>query len=427
MKIAVIGAGKMGLPLACQFARQGGEVMAIDANSAVVEAIRAGRMMFQEPGMDELLASVRAAGRIDATTSIEDGVRGQDVVVAIIPVLLTKERTADLSIMTAVSSQIARVLKPGMMVSYETTFPVGTTRKVLAPLLEAGGLRAGEDFDLVFSPERVKSRLVLDHLTNTPKIVGGVNQRSAARAEAFYGNYLGAPVINVGTLEAAELAKLAGMLYRDVNIALANELAAYSEAVGVDFEPVRKASNTDGEAFLLSPGIGVGGHCAPVYPYFVMEHAASLGLTMALTAQGRSFNDHQAARHLDRLAQSGFPLAGSRVLILGLGFRPQVKEHTCSTAFLLQAAARDRGAEVVLEDPLYSPEELRAHGFSPFCRSSDPWPGAIILHTAHDAYRQPDFSLWRHKGVTHVVDGRNAWQPEAARKAGLVYLAPGCP
>ncbi len=136
------------------------------------------------------------------------------------------------------------------MVSYETTLPIGGTRALL-PILESGGLRGGRDFDLVFSPERVKSQLVIQRLTKNPKIVGGLTPEAAARAAAFYGEHLGAPVINVGALETAEMVKLAGMVYRDVNIALANELARYCEAAGIDFPTVVQAANNDGEANLL--------------------------------------------------------------------------------------------------------------------------------------------------------------------------------
>ena len=195
----------------------------------------------------------------------------------IVPALLDANRRADLGALEGVACEIAAGLRVGTLVCFETTVPVGSTRNRFLPLLEKTGLRAGIDFDLAFSPERVKSLYVLKHLSEIPKIVGGVNDRSAERAAEFYAAFLGAPVMNLGSLEAAEFAKIAGMIYRDVNIALANELAAYAESVGLDFRPVREAANTDGEAALLTPGIGVGGHCTPVYPYFLIQDAADRG------------------------------------------------------------------------------------------------------------------------------------------------------
>src|SRR5262249_38088931 len=214
VKVVVVGAGKMGLPLACQFARQGAEVAACDVNPTVVRAINAGECPFDEPGVPALLREGVSAGRLRATTETADAVANSEVVVVIVPAVLTPERDVDTSILETASREIARGLRPGTLVSYETTMPVGGTRRVLLPVLEESGLTAGEQFDLAFSPERVKSQRLLDHLTRNPKVVGGLTPAAAESASAFYGTFLGAPVMNVGTLEAAEMVKLAGMIYR---------------------------------------------------------------------------------------------------------------------------------------------------------------------------------------------------------------------
>ena len=427
MKVAVVGAGKMGLPLACQFAHQGASVIACDKNPAVVAAINEGRCLIDEPGVPELLAETVKAGRLRATTDTTAATRESDVVVVIVPAVLTPQRHIDVSILESASRQIAEGLRPGMLVSYETTLPVGGTQRYLKPLLEAGGLKAGVDFDLVFSPERVKSQRVLLHLTKTPKVVGGITPSAAQRGEEFYGRYLGALVINVGTLEAAEMVKLAGMVYRDLNIALSNELARYAEAVGVDLAPVIEAANTDGEAFLLHPGIGVGGHCTPVYPYFLIHDAANKGIPATLSERARRINDGQASHVLDRVEREWDKLQSKRILILGLGFRPQVKEHIYSTAFLLRDELRQRGAEVRLHDPLYSAEEITACGFVPGSLEDSPAPEVIVLNTAHADYAALDFPALAKRGVQVIVDGRNAWDPETVRQAGLNYLGVGRP
>jgi nucleotide sugar dehydrogenase len=424
VKIALIGAGKMGLPLACQMAHRGGEVVACDINERLVAAINSGRMPFEEPGVGEILARTVAAGALRASVNVPESISWAEVVVTIVPVLLTSLREPDLQIIESITRTIASHMRPGQMISYETTLPVGTTRRKLLPLLEASGYRAGSDFDLVFSPERVKSRLVLQHLSQVPKIVGGVNEASARRAEDFYHTYLGAPTINVGALEAAEFAKLAGMIYRDVNIALANELAAYAEVANLDFHSIVAAANTDGEAALLTPGIGVGGHCTPVYPYFVLHDARRRGIDMALSERARCINDNQPRRMLHRAVEDGESLAGENLLILGLGFRPGVKEHTLSPAFLIREEAIRCGAAPFLHDPLYDDDEIRKHGFAPM-KLDGPLPPIVVLNTAHPEYSRVDFADWRERGVRTVVDGRNLWQSSAARQAGLRYVAPG--
>ena len=424
MNVAVIGAGKMGLPIACQLASRGAVVQACDVNEQLVATLNRGECPFDEPGLASLLQQAVAEGRITATTDTPRAVATSDVVIVIVPVLLTANRQADLRHIHVVARQIGKSLRQGSLVIFETTLPVGTTRSLL-PLLESGGRCAGVDFDLVFSPERVKSRFVIKYLTETPKVIGGLSPEAAARATAFYREYLGAPVLDVGSLEAAELVKLAGMVYRDVNIALANEIARYADALGVEFGPIAAAANTDGEAALLTPGIGVGGHCTPVYPYFFIQDAAERGLQPQLTELGRRINDEQPKQTIARLEAIWQPVAGQRIMILGLGFRPEVKEHTCSPAFQIRDALVERGAHVELCDPLYSPEEIRSHGFEPGQLDYGPAPDAIILATIHRAFLQLNFHLLASNGLKAVVDGRNAWDPLELKQCSIKYLGIG--
>jgi len=430
MKVTVVGAGKMGLPLACQFAHRGAQVTVCDINERLVGTINRGEAPFDEPGLPERLSEGVAAGRLRASTDTEKAVRDSEVVVVIVPALLTAERSIDASILQSVADQIGRSARPGTMICFETTLPVGGTAALLQPHLEQGGLRAGVDFDLVFSPERVKSQAVFKHLTVNPKVVGGFTANAAARAAEFYGQYLGAPVINVGTLEAAEMVKLAGMIYRDVNIAVANELARYSEAVGVDLGALREAINSDGEAQLLSPGIGVGGHCTPVYPYFLIRDAEKRKLPATLAQRSREINDGQAAHMVAQLEGIWSAVRGRRVLILGLAFRPEVKEDILSSAYLIRQALQARGAQVSVHDPLFDAEEIRRKGFLPgqFPGQGDAAsPEVLVLNTAHQAYRTLDFAALAQQGVAAVIDGRNAWNPQEVAAAGITYLGVGRP
>ena len=426
MNIVVVGAGKMGLPLACQFAHRGADVTVCDVKQSIVDTINRGECPIDEPGVGELLADAVIRGTLRASTDLTSATRKASVIVVIVPVLLTPCKEADLSAIVSVSQQIAAGLQPGSMVSYETTLPVGTTRG-LAKILESSGLRAGLDFDVVFSPERVKSRLVLKHLTENSKVVGGLTSSAAERAVGFYTQYLGAPTIDVGTLEAAELVKLAGMVYRDVNIALANEIARYAEAVGVDLHAILPAINSDGEATMLCPGIGVGGHCAPVYPNFVIRDGERWGLEMPLTKVGRQINESQAAWCIDRVERVWMPLRDRSALILGLGFRPQVKVHTFSTSFLIGAELRKRGAHVFLNDPLYTELEIFAQGFDPLPLTAVNLPPVVILSTAHSTYAGLDFHDLARRGVRVIVDGRALWQAQDVSDAGILYLGVGRP
>jgi nucleotide sugar dehydrogenase len=309
------------------------------------------------------------------------------------------------------------------LVIYETTVSVGGTRRKLVPLLEEkSGLKAGTDFLVGYSPERVKANLVLERLETTPKVVGGFNDASLARTAALYREYLGAPVDEVGSIEAAEMTKLLGMLYRDVNIALANELAAFCELAGVDFDRVRSSANSDGEANVLLPGIGVGGHCTPVYPYFLTRESRRLGITQRLSEAAREINDQQPARQLARVASLWKPLRAQPVHLLGLGFRPGVKVDTFSPAYTLNSELLALGAEVSLSDPYYTSDELCALGFRP---AQPEEAKVVVLNTAHKEFATPDFAAWRRAGVEVVLDGRNLWNQAEAEQAGLLYFGIG--
>jgi nucleotide sugar dehydrogenase len=416
----VIGAGKMGLPVACVFASRGARVIVCDVDARIVDEINKGISPIDEPGVPELLAESVASGALRATRDTASAAATSGVIVVLVPVLLTADKQADMSIIDGVAQILATAIQPGTMVSIETTLPVGGTSR-LGAIIERGGLRAGQDFDLVFSPERVKSRFVLRNLQINPKIVGGITPEAASRAEAFYAKYLGAPVDNVGSLETAEFAKLAGMVYRDVNIALANELATYAEAHPIDFERALSAANTDGEAAILYPGIGVGGHCTPVYPHFLINDSMQRGVPARLAQVGREINDLQPINALNRIERVTGSLSGRRVVILGLGFRPGVKEHANSPTFALYRGLRERRAIPVVHDPLYTDEELASYGLEPVGSEG---AEIAILVTAHEAFREILPAL-KATGLRTLFDGRRLWSAEQAERLGLRYMSLG--
>lgn len=423
VSVTVVGGGRMGLPLACAFGERGAHVTVSDINPALVASVESGVCPYEEPGLPEALSGLHRAGRLRATVDTRSAAAASDVIVVIVPAHLTPERSIDLSILQSASLAVGKGLRRGSLVVYETTVSVGATRRSLLPILEReSGLTAGVDFDVAYSPERVKANLVFRRLQNTPKVVGGIDARSCARAAAFYREFLGAPVEEVGSVEAAEMTKLVGMLYRDVNIALANELATFCELAGVEFERVRVAANMDGEASVLLPGIGVGGHCTPVYPYFLTRESRRMGMVQRIAEAAREINDQQPIRQLDRVERSWKPLAARGVHIQGLGFRPGVKVDTFSPAYALRDELQRRGARVSIEDPFYSDDELRRAGFEP---SAVEGQQLVVLNTAHDAFAKPDFARWRGAGVEVVLDGRNAWSQESAEAAGLLYFGIG--
>jgi nucleotide sugar dehydrogenase len=420
--VAVVGAGKIGLPLAAQYAGAGWHVIAVDVVPAVVETLNRGRVHFdEEPGLSERIAEAHAAGRFGATLSHAEAARRADVVVMIVPLMLSEEQTPDYRMIDPASEAAAEGLHPGSLVIYETTLPVGDTRRRFAPLLaQRSSLTVGDPeagFLLAFSPERVYSGRIFDDLATYPKLVGGVDEASAERAVAFYRSVLPAEVWRLSTAEAAEFAKLAETTYRDVNIALANEFARYAERMGVDVREVIRSANSQPFSHIHEPGIGVGGHCIPVYPHFLISRAPEL----QIPELSRRVNDGQVGVAVAELERSLGSLKGAPVLVLGLTYRAGVKELAYSRAVPLIERLKVHGAEVSAYDPLLAPAEIERLGARPWVWGQPAPFQAIVTQTGDARFRdlEPDWFadlqvVYDGRAVVHGV----AW-PEAVTYLGV--------
>lgn len=404
--VAVIGLGHIGLPLAALYACKGHRVFGCDINPEVVQMVRAGLAYDDEPDLRPLVAAAVRAGRLTAHTNTAEAVAQAEVVVIIVPLIIDREKRIDYRAINAATADVAVGLKPGTLVIYETTLPVGDTRHHFGPLLEQhSGLVMGKDFSLAFSPERVYVGRVFKDLEKYPKVVGGIDTLSTQKAVEFYRSVLEAEVLPVDSTEAAEFCKLAETTYRDVNIALANEFALYAEEVGVDIEQVIRAANSQPFSHIHRPGIGVGGHCIPVYPYFYASRTDHARLAQL----AREINDRMAEHAATRLDGALGGLAGRTVLVLGLAYRENVKEDAFTVTNRLVAALRDRGGRVLVHDPLYTEEEIRGRGFEPFDFEHPEQVDAVVLQAAHASYQEVNWSTL--PGLRVVLDGRNALEP----------------
>jgi len=402
--VAVVGAGKMGLPLCAQFADHGWHVIAVDVNEAVVDAINAGRShVAEEPGLAEMVAAAHARGRLRATTDGAAAARDADVVVLIVPVMLDDEQQPDYRYMDAAVGSIAPGVHAGSLVIFETTLPVGDTRgRFLPRLVETSGLTPDEDLFVAFSPERLYSGAALRNLATYPKLVGGIGPRSTERAAAFYDAVLDAEIVAMSNAEAAEFSKLADTTYRDVNIALANEFARYAERVGVDIHEVIAAANSQPYSHIHQPGIGVGGHCIPVYPHFLLSRAPEL----ELVDLSRRTNDGQVGVAIKALQGELGGLEGVPVLVLGLTYRHGVHELAYSRALPLIERLTHLGAIVSAYDPLLTPEETARCCATPWTWGETGDFRAILTQTADPMFRSLDPGWFPELEV--LFDGRDS-------------------
>jgi nucleotide sugar dehydrogenase len=418
----VVGLGKIGLPLAALYAGKGMRVTGCDIDPAVVESVNRGESPVQgEPGLAEAVRKYVDAGALSATGDTATAVAESDVVVIMVRVGIDASGHADYHYLDVAAANIGRGLKRGTLVILESTVPVGATRNRFGKRLAgASGLDEGT-FRLAYSPERVSSGSVFRDLAAYPKLVGGVDAASGEAAAAFYRSVLDAQVALLADAETAEFAKLAEAIYRDVNIALANELARAAEQLGVSYAAAAAAGNSQPFSHLHAPGLGVGGHCIPVYPYFLTQ-----AVDAPLIALSREVNDSMAEHGVERLeAALEGGLHGKTVLILGLAYRGGVKEAELSSALLVAEALRHRGADVLVHDPLFGDKEIAALGLQP---SSLP-PGravhAAVLQAGHTGYGKLDFATLR--GCRALLDGRGFFEAAKVEAAGVRYIAIGRP
>lgn len=427
MKIAVIAMGKIGLPLAVQFASKGHEVVGVDVNARVVQSVNEAIEPFPgEAHLQEKLSELVPSGRLRATTDYADAVPNADAVVLVVPLFVDDDAKPDFGWMDGATRELAKHLTSGTLVSYETTLPVGTTRMRWKPMLEEGsGLVEGKDFHLVFSPERVLTGRIFADLRKYPKLVGGLSDIGAEIAVNFYQSVLdfddrpdlarGNGVWDLGSAEASELAKLAETTYRDVNIGLANQFAKFAAPAGIDIYQVIEASNSQPYSHIHQPGIAVGGHCIPVYPRLYLWNDPSATVVRAAREANAGMPDYTVG-----LLEGAYgDLAGAVVVVLGAAYRGGVKETAFSGVFATVEALKRCGARVLVHDPMYTNEELNDLGFDVY-DTGDPVDAAVVQadHAQYAELGPADLP-----GVRVFIDGRRV--SSADKWDGVVYRVIG--
>ena len=428
--IAVYGLGKMGLPLAAVFADAGACVIGADIDKGVVATINQGIChVTGEPGLPELVEKNVDEGRLSATSDLVHAAEEADVMVILVPTLLDRNNNPDMSIVRSVCEDIAKGLGPGDFVIQESTVPPRTTKYMIFPVLKESGLRLG-DFGVAHCPERTASgRAIIDITGAYPKIVGGVDGASTETARALYLTINKKGVIPVSDATAAESVKVFEGLYRDVNIALANELAMVCDELGIDAKEVFDAANTQPYSHIHAPGCGVGGHCIPVYPYFIIN---TVEMSADMLKLARRINDGMPAYTVDILegvlTKLSVGISGARVLLLGVTYRGDVNETRFSPAIDLISELKRRGAEVFAYDPVLG-DDVHRFGAIPFDLGSGGGINeidAILIASDHTEFKEIDWDLldrrMRHKVV---VDGRGILNPEELRLRGYLYRAVG--
>ena len=412
MKIAVVGMGKIGLPLAVQYAKKGNSVTGIDINSKTVDLINKGLEPFpEEAHLKEYLADVVGKGLLSATLDYEEGIKSADVVVVVVPLFVNDKAEPEFSAMDQATQSIGSHLKKGSLICYETTLPIGTTRTRFVPSLEKqSGLKSGIDFNVVFSPERVFTGRIFEDLRKYPKIVGGITQECTNKGVNFYSQVLDFDiredlpkpngVWTVESTESAEFVKLAETTYRDVNIALANQFAMHALENNLNIYEIIEASNSQPFSNIHTPGISVGGHCIPVYPQFYLysDKAASL------IKVSRMINENMPNYFIQRLLEVEPKVLGKNILISGICYREKVKEVYNSGALKLAEILKSYGSNVFCEDELFTKNEIEKMNLENLSIPEEEID-IVIIHTPNELNRV--ISMRNFSSSVKIIDPRS--------------------
>jgi UDP-N-acetyl-D-glucosamine dehydrogenase len=402
--VAIVGAGYVGVPLAQVFADAGRSVVLLDVDEERVAMLNRGES-YVEDVTSERLRQLVDGGGLTATTDY-DVLRDASAIVIALPTPLSKQRQPDLSILVGATEQIAERLQRGHLVVLESTTYPGTTRDCLRPILERSGLRAGEDFNLAFSPERVDPGRTDYTTRNVPKVIGGVTEACTARAAELYGSAID-EVHPVSSPEAAELSKLLENIFRSVNIALVNELAQLCDRMGIDVWEVIEAAATKPFGFMsFKPGPGLGGHCIPIDPFYLTWKAREFDFYTEFIELAGKVNENMPYFCRSLISQalnhgSEKSLKGARVLVLGVAYKADIGDVRESPALKIIGLLENAGSEVSYHDP-HVPE-LRELGLSSVALEPSEYDCVVIV-TAHSSIDYDELV----KSAQLVVDLRNA-------------------
>jgi len=428
--IAVIGLGYVGLPTAVNFAENGFSVIGVNRTQSKVDLINAGGCYLTDLNLDERVKRLVERGKLTATIDTADATRKSDVISITVPTPVTSDKRPDLSFITSAGRAIARGLGLNKLVVLESTVYPGVVEEVLKPILEESGLKAGVDFGLAYCPERYNPGDADHGIRDVVRVIGGITPEWAqATAQLYKSN--AKDVVVVKDIRTAQAAKVIENIQRDLNIALMNELALIFERLHIDIMDVIKAASTKWNFNVYYPGAGVGGHCLPVDPYYLVNKAEELGYHSQVITAGRAINDYMPLHVFqlvaDALNEQERAVNGSKIAVLGLSYKENVGDPRESPSKVVVEELKKRGAQVHLVDPYVDEQTLGALAI-PEATAYDALAAAdaLVLMTAHRDFAGLD--LRKIKGLMRtpvIVDGRRFFDPETAAKLGFTYKGVG--
>lgn len=378
--ICVLGLGYIGLPTACTFANHGVNVIGVDINREIVHGLQNGHLHIYEPGLRSLVESALQSGNLH----IQEAPQTADAFIIAVPTPITKEKKADLEAVRSAAHSLIPHLRKGNLVILESTSPPRTTIDIVAPILEQSGLKAGSDFLLAYSPERVLPGKILEEIIQNTRVIGGIDEKSAAAGKELYSTFVKGDILLTNST-TAEMVKLMENTYRDINIAAANEFAHLADRFGVNVWEAIQIANRHPRVNILNPGPGVGGHCISVDPWFLVEAAPDIS---PLVHTAREINDAQPHYVVNTMENKIGQLQGKKIAVLGLSYKPNIDDLRESPAIEIVHLLEQKKAQVTVFEP-YKPNGYQgtaksAATFEETVRDCE----IIVLLVAHKAFKE---------------------------------------
>ncbi|MBT4540752.1 nucleotide sugar dehydrogenase [Candidatus Woesearchaeota archaeon] len=418
-KICIVGLGYVGLPLACLCAKKAFTTFGYDINNKVIEELKKGETIINEQSLKEKLALVKDKITFSSSPQI---IKEADVVVVCVPTPINEQYRPNLEPLISSIKTVKQYIKPGALIILESTIFPGTSEEVVLPLLKP--LLLGTDFYLAHCPERIDPGNKTWNISNIPRVVGGITEECSKKATELYKLILDADVLQLNSIKAAEATKIMENSFRDVNIAFMNEMAKSFQSLGIDISEVIKAASTKPFAFMPHyPGCGVGGHCIPVDPYYLIEKAKQSGFDHKFLALARDINNsmplYTVNLIVDGLNKAGKAVNGSKILILGLAYKPNVNDMRESPSFEIIKQLKKKGANLIIFDPhvleksdVVSLDEVKE------C-------DCVVLVTSHHDFKKITPDVLMQKQVRVVVDGRNFFDKQSIVSKEIIYKGIG--
>ncbi len=415
-KICIIGLGYIGLPTAAMFATHGHKIIGIDINKGVIDALNKGKITITEPYLDIMVQAAVTSGNLFGKTQPEEA----DVFIVSVPTPITEEKKADMSYVISATESIVPYLKKGNIVILESTSPVGTVKNLMCPILEKSGLVVGEELFVAHSPERVLPGRILIELVDNNRIIGGVNEKSAQLVKDLYKTFVRGEIFTTDAT-TAEMCKLMENTYRDVNIALANELAMVSEEAGINAWKVIELCNKHPRVNIHQPGPGVGGHCLAVDPWFIIEKFPD---TAHIIEKSRRTNDSMPHHVFSRVEKILGDVSERKVItILGITYKPDIDDTRESPIeVLVDLLEADGSYEIRIVDPFVHNHKYLEKNLINACVGSD----LVVLGVNHKDFRNIEMDeIVKVMRNRNILDTRNYFDSKVLENIGFKYFLIG--